>query len=61
MRGDQRRVRDRTPDPLDEAIKAATAARSAASPRLGKIDEIPYDFERRRLTVVVGAPTAAAR
>jgi Mg2+-importing ATPase len=43
-------------NPLDEAIKAATATRSARVLGLGKIDEIPYDFERRRLTVVVRHP-----
>ena len=43
-------------NPLDEAIKAATAAQSARVLELGKIDEIPYDFERRRLTVVVRHP-----
>jgi Mg2+-importing ATPase len=43
-------------NPLDEAIKAATAAQSARILELGKIDEIPYDFERRRLTVIVRHP-----
>ncbi len=43
-------------NPLDEAIKTATASRSARVLGLGKIDEIPYDFERRRLTVVVRHP-----
>ena len=43
-------------NPLDEAIKVATAVRRARVLGLGKIDEIPYDFERRRLTVVVRHP-----
>jgi Mg2+-importing ATPase len=43
-------------NPLDEAIKAATASRRARVIGLDKIDEIPYDFERRRLTVIVRHP-----
>ena len=46
-------------NPLDEAIKAATTARSARILALEKIDEIPYDFERRRLTVIVRHPDGA--
>lgn len=37
-------------NPLDEAIVAAAAADAA---RYAKVDEIPYDFVRKRLTVVV--------
>ncbi len=44
-------------NPLDEAIVAAAEAKGlAVSAR--KVDEIPYDFQRKRLTIVVddGAP-----
>jgi P-type Mg2+ transporter len=45
-------------NPLDAAIAAsATSAEAAALPR--KIDELPYDFQRRRLTVVVEEPGEA--
>lgn len=40
-------------NPLDAAIVAAAAARGAALPAAVKIDEIPYDFLRKRLTIVV--------
>ena len=40
-------------NPLDAAIVAAGEARSLDARGWTKIDEIPYDFERRRLTVVV--------
>ncbi|MCC7199427.1 MAG: magnesium-translocating P-type ATPase [Gammaproteobacteria bacterium] len=40
-------------NPLDDAIKTATAGSHDAVRQLTKVDEIPYDFERRRLTVVV--------
>ena len=48
-------------NPLDEAVVARGARDGIAAPAAGKLDEIPYDFQRRRLTVVVadsGAATA---
>jgi Mg2+-importing ATPase len=39
--------------PLDAALLAAAPA---SDPGWRKLDEIPFDFERRRLTVVVGGP-----
>ena len=44
-------------NPLDAALRAAVPdprARGAAAPR--KLDEVPYDFVRRRLSVVVEHP-----
>ncbi|WP_193335567.1 magnesium-translocating P-type ATPase [Devosia beringensis] len=40
-------------NPLDAAIVAAGASAGLTIPGLTKIDEIPYDFVRRRLTIVV--------
>ena len=40
-------------NPLDEAVVATAQARGVALPSPPKIDEIPYDFERKRLTIVV--------
>jgi Mg2+-importing ATPase len=40
-------------NPLDQAIVAAGRARGTKTAPWRKIDEIPYDFERRRLTIVV--------
>jgi P-type Mg2+ transporter len=40
-------------NPLDAAIVAAGAARSLTTQGFAKIGEIPYDFLRRRLTIVV--------
>jgi Mg2+-importing ATPase len=40
-------------NPLDAAIVAYAEARGVAMPDSVKIDEIPYDFERKRLTIVV--------
>ncbi len=40
-------------NPLDAAIVAAGAAEGLTTNGLIKIDEIPYDFVRRRLTIVV--------
>jgi P-type Mg2+ transporter len=40
-------------NPLDAAIVASAAARGFAPPLAQKIDEIPYDFLRKRLTIVV--------
>jgi Mg2+-importing ATPase len=47
-------------NPLDAAIVAAGESASLTTHGFTKIDEIPYDFLRRRLTIVVaedGAPT----
>ena len=38
-------------NPLDEAVLAAGKAKQLVAP--GKLDEVPYDFTRRRLSVVV--------
>ncbi len=47
-------------NPLDDAIVAAAPVIAPSLDRYRKIDEIPYDFQRRRLTIVVaeteGAP-----
>jgi P-type Mg2+ transporter len=43
-------------NPLDAAIVATAQGRGATLPDLAKIDEIPYDFERKRLTIVVDQP-----
>ena len=40
-------------NPLDAAIVAAGATAGLTTAGLTKIDEIPYDFVRRRLTIVV--------
>lgn len=40
-------------NPLDEAIVAAGRSAALSLDDLTKIDEIPYDFVRRRLTIVV--------
>ncbi|MGE6696362.1 magnesium-translocating P-type ATPase [Hyphomonas sp. NPDC076900] len=40
-------------NPLDAAIIAAGASAGLTTAALTKIDEIPYDFVRRRLTIVV--------
>ena len=45
-------------NPLDTAIMAAGEAASLTTGGLTKIDEIPYDFMRRRLTIVVAEETA---
>ena len=47
-------------NPLDEAIVEAAAARGAALPDQPKVDEIPYDFRRKRLTIVVDLPQEEA-
>ncbi len=47
-------------NPLDAAIMAAGTSAGLSTDGLTKIDEIPYDFMRRRLTIVVAegvAPT----
>ncbi len=40
-------------NPLDQAIVAAGAAASLSTEGYAKVDEIPYDFIRKRLTIVV--------
>lgn len=45
-------------NPLDEAIVATAAARGVTAPTATKIDEIPYDFLRKRLTIVIDDPKA---
>lgn len=47
-------------NPLDEAIIAAAASRGLALPDQAKVDEIPYDFLRKRLTIVVDLPAEDA-
>jgi len=47
-------------NPLDAAIVRAASAQAEALPLPRKIDEIPYDFLRKRLTIVVEAEPAAA-
>ena len=43
-------------NPLDAAIVAAAGARGESLPDAVKVDEIPYDFLRKRLTIVVDVP-----
>ncbi len=43
-------------NPLDQAILAAATSRGTALPVQPKVDEIPYDFRRKRLTIVVDLP-----
>ena len=45
-------------NPLDQAITAAGAECGLSVGEAHKIDEIPYDFLRRRLTIVVAEPGA---
>jgi len=45
-------------NPLDAAIMAAGTAAGLSTAGHVKIDEIPYDFVRRRLTIVTAAPGA---
>jgi len=46
-------------NPLDRAIVAAGTAAQLEQGAVTKIDEIPYDFERKRLTIVVHRPGEA--
>ena len=46
-------------NPLDAALVAAGQAAHLDCEGMRKVDEIPYDFQRKRLTIVV-APVAAA-
>ena len=48
-------------NPLDTAIIAAGEAAGLTAKGMSKIDEIPYDFVRRRLTIVVAEEDAAGR
>jgi Mg2+-importing ATPase len=43
-------------NPLDAAIVAEGRRAGLGTPACAKVDEIPYDFQRRRLTVVVAPP-----
>jgi Mg2+-importing ATPase len=43
-------------NPLDAAILAAEPGHASLAAGYPKIDEIPYDFLRKRLTIVVGEP-----
>jgi Mg2+-importing ATPase len=47
-------------NPLDAAIVAAAAAKAPSTRDPEKIDEIPYDFVRKRLTIVVADCEAKA-
>ncbi|WP_096787498.1 magnesium-translocating P-type ATPase [Rhodobacter sp. CZR27] len=46
-------------NPLDAAIVAAGTSAGLGTSGIVKIDEIPYDFQRRRLTIVVADPAGA--
>jgi Mg2+-importing ATPase len=48
-------------NPLDAAIVAAGESAGLTTSGLTKIDEIPYDFMRRRLTIVVAEDDAPSR
>lgn len=48
-------------NPLDKAICEACKARRVDISALKKVDEIPYDFQRRRLLIAVDEGDAAAR
>ncbi len=48
-------------NPLDQAIVAAGQARGMGAPASRKVDEIPYDFQRKRLTIVVDDAVADTR
>ncbi len=48
-------------NPLDTAIAAAGKAAGLTTGGVTKIDEIPYDFVRRRLTIVVAEQPATGR
>lgn len=43
-------------NPLDEAVLAASAAEGISAEGYEKFDEIPYDFVRKRLSVLVASP-----
>ena len=48
-------------NPIDAAIVAVGAAQGLSTAGHAKIDEIPYDFQRRRLTIVMAEGNDAAR
>jgi len=48
-------------NPLDEAIMAAGRSAGLSAAGFSKIDEIPYDFVRRRLTIVAAEGAAPSR
>ena len=45
-------------NPLDAALVAAGTTAGLSAAGVVKIDEIPYDFQRRRLTIVLAEPDA---
>jgi Mg2+-importing ATPase len=47
-------------NPLDAALVAAAERQGLTTAGWRKVDEIPYDFERRRLTIVVAEDSAGA-
>ncbi len=47
-------------NPLDAALAAAAKREGFDAANLTKIDEIPYDFQRRRLTIVVAEGSGVA-
>ncbi|MCQ4347153.1 magnesium-translocating P-type ATPase [Pseudomonas stutzeri] len=49
------------PNPLDEAIVAAGGAAGLSGGGAEKLDELPYDFVRKRLSVLVREPNGARR
>ncbi len=60
LAGANARLQTGLPNPLDEAILRASDAAGVGLSGLEKLDEIPYDFQRKRLGVVVsegGRPT----
>jgi Mg2+-importing ATPase len=48
-------------NPLDAALVAMGEAAGLSSDGVRKIDEIPYDFQRRRLSIVIEEPDDPAR
>lgn len=48
-------------NPLDEALRRSMGPDPSSLAALRKLDEIPYDFERRRLTVVAERPDGSAQ
>jgi P-type Mg2+ transporter len=48
-------------NPLDAAIVAASTSAGMTATGLAKVDEIPYDFVRRRLTIVVSGDASPGR
>ncbi len=48
-------------NPLDAAILAAAPDHASLAASFPKVDEIPYDFLRKRLTVVVAEPDGGCR